>query len=112
MTYDVNTQMKTIYLDAVILLQVNLSSTEGWNLTDLAIADKVDGTGAPVTGIDPKLALGFFCSRDNTATGWSTYSTATNTYKGALDDMRIFSKALSTNEVTQLFNAEKPSVKK
>ncbi|HNY07593.1 MAG TPA: Ig-like domain-containing protein [Bacteroidales bacterium] len=112
MTYDANSQVKTIYIDGIIMLQVSLNNPPEWILTDFAIADKTDGTGTPVTGIDPKLALGFFCSRDNTATGWSTYSTATNTYKGALDDMRIFSKALSTNEVTQLYNAEKPSAKK
>jgi hypothetical protein len=107
MTFDATTSIKTIYLDGVKIMQVdlNLDATE-WNLADMEIASKADGTGDPITGIDPVLTLGYFCSRANTATGWSDYSTATNTFKGMMDDFRIFNVALSESEVTTLFNSE------
>ncbi|MCF8371372.1 MAG: Ig-like domain-containing protein [Bacteroidales bacterium] len=108
MTYDATTSLKTIYIDGIKLMQVdlNLDSPE-WGLTDLAIADKMDATGDPVTGIDPVLTLGYFCSRANTATGWSVYSGAENTFKGAMDDFRLFEKALTESEVQALYNSEK-----
>ncbi len=108
MTYDASTEIKTIYVDDIIMLEVSLANPPEWSLTDLAIANQADGTGAVVGGIDPVLTLGFLCSRANTATGWSDYSTATNTFKGALDDMRIWNKALTASEVATLYTSEKP----
>ena len=109
MTHDAASSVKTIYVDGVKVMQVDLdvNATE-WGLKDLKIADKADGTGEAIAGIDPKLTLGFMCSRNNTATGWSNYAEATNTFKGALDDFRIFNKALTESEVTTFYNAEKP----
>lgn len=107
MTFDATSSIKTIYLDNVVMLKVSLVNAPEWTLANMAIADKADGTGAPVTGIDPKLTLGYFCSRANTATGWSDYSTSTNTFQGAMDDFRIWNKALTSAEVASLYNAEK-----
>ncbi len=109
MTFDAASSVKTIYVDGVKVMQVDLdvNATE-WGLKDLKIADKADGTGEAIAGIDPKLTLGFMCSRNNTATGWSNYAEATNTFKGALDDFRIFNKALTESEVATFYNAEKP----
>lgn len=108
MTYDASTSVKTLYFNGTKAMQVDidLDATE-WYLKDLAIADKADGTGDAIAGIDDVLSLGYSCSRANSATGWSVYSTATNTFKGCMDDFRIFNKALSESEVTQLYNSEK-----
>jgi len=108
MTVDGTTAIKTIFLDGVKIMQVDLDldATE-WYLKELALADKADATGDAITGIDPVLSLGFMCSKANTATGWANYATATNTFKGAMDDFRIFNKALTENEVLTLFNSEK-----
>lgn len=107
MTHDAATAIKTIYFNGVKAMQVDLDAeTTEWYLKDLAIADKADGTGDAIAGIDPKLTLGFMCSRINTATGWSDYNTATNTFVGALDDFRIFDKALTESEVGVLYDSE------
>ncbi len=107
MTHDAATATKTIYFNGVKAMQVDLDAeTTEWYLKDLAIADKADGTGDAIAGIDPKLTLGFMCSRINTATGWSDYNTATNTFVGALDDFRIFDKALTESEVGVLYDSE------
>lgn len=108
MTFDASTSIKTIYINGVKAMQVDidLDATE-WYLKDLAIADKADGTGDAIVGIDPVLTLGYACSRANSATGWSIYADNTNTFKGAMDDLRIFDKALTESEVSQLYNSEK-----
>ncbi|MBC8047100.1 MAG: Ig-like domain-containing protein [Fimbriimonadaceae bacterium] len=108
MTHDGSTATKTIYFNGVKAMQVDLDAeTTEWYLKDLAIANKADGTGDAIAGIDPVLTLGYFCSRANTATGWSDYSAGTNTFKGLMDDFRIFDIALTESEVSQLYNSEK-----
>ncbi|MDF1546822.1 MAG: Ig-like domain-containing protein [Bacteroidales bacterium] len=106
MTYDATTSIKTIFIDGSKVMQIDLNAeTTEWYLTDFSIADH-DGVGA-ITGIDPVLTLGYFCSRANTATGWADYSTATNTFKGQIDDFRVFNKSLTEIEVGLLYNSEK-----
>lgn len=108
MTFDASTSVKTIFIDGVKIMQVDLNlDTEEWYLADLGYANKMDGTGDAVDGIDPVLSLGYLCSRANTATSWSNYATAENTYKGELDDFRLFNKALTESEVLTLYNLEK-----
>lgn len=107
MTFDASTSTKTIYFNGQKAMQADLDfETTEWYLKDMAIADKADGTGDPITGIDQTLSLGYSCSRANSATGWSIYSTATNTFKGEMDDFRIFNKALTESEVSELYNSE------
>jgi len=107
MTFDASTSLKTIYFDGVKIMQVDLDfeATE-WYLADMELATKADGTGDPIDGIDPVLCLGYLCSRANTATGWSDYATATNTFKGMMDDLRIFNVALTAGEVSDLYDSE------
>lgn len=102
MTYNSDTYEKTIYLDGVVIRKWTLLDTVGdeWNLKDITL-----NTGE---GVDAKLALGYFASRDHTATGWVNYATATSTFVGAMDDLRIWNDALTTTEVTALYNSEKP----
>jgi hypothetical protein len=109
-TFDAYNSLKSIYLDGIQMRQDAIASeTTEWYLKDFAIGNKADGTGDPVAGIDPVFTLGYFCSRANTATGWTDYSTAENTFKGALDDFRIWNKALTLSEVQDLYNSEKPA---
>jgi hypothetical protein len=102
MTFDAATSIKTIYLDGAKLMQVDLDldATE-WYLKDMEVNE------ASVTGLVKNLALGYACSKTSTATDWANYSTATNSYKGLMDDFRIFNIALTSAEVTTLYNAEK-----
>ena len=58
-----------------------------------------------------KLALGFIQGRNNrTITDeWADYSLpANNHFKGQLDDIRFWHKALSENEILLMYNSEKP----
>jgi hypothetical protein len=102
MTFDAATSIKTIYIDATMLMQVDLDldATE-WYLKDMEINER------DATGLVKNLAFGFACSKTSTSTGWMDYTAATNTYKGLMDDFRIFDIALTTAEVTTLYNAEK-----
>lgn len=102
MTFDAATSIKTIYVDATMLMQVDLDldATE-WVLKGMEVNER------DATGLVKNLALGFGCSKTSTATGWMDYTTATNTYKGLMDDFRIFDIALTSTEVTTLYNAEK-----
>ncbi len=111
MTYDATTSLKTIYMDGVQLRQDNIGiETTEWTLKDFAIADKLDGSGHIIDAdsLNPVFTLGYYCSRANIATGWTYYSTAEDTFKGALDDFRIWDKALTQSEVQDLYNSEKP----
>ncbi len=108
LTYDATTSLKTFFIDGVKIMQADIdSNTTEWLLKEMALADKDDSNTA-LTGIDAKLALGFGASKANTNPDWMNYSTATNTYKGAMDDFRMFDTALTESEVQALFNAEKP----
>lgn len=99
-TYDNTTYLKTIFMDGVKIQQWNLMDANGeWNLKDVAL-------NTTVAGVDPKLALGYFCSKANTATGWADFATSSNAFKGFLDDFRIFNKAL-TNLKCQRFMIQK-----
>lgn len=103
MTFDAASYTKTDYLDGVKVKTYNLldPGPDAWNLKDMML-----NSG---DGIQNKLALGFFASRDNTNPDWANYSNSKNgTFKGSMDDLRLFSVALSTSEVTSLYNAEKP----
>jgi hypothetical protein len=59
-----------------------------------------------------KLAFGFIQSRGGTlwsAEAWGNYDLPTsNHFKGQLDDVRIFHKALTAGEVSLVYNSEKP----
>ena len=97
--------MKYIYINGIVMMKVNLNNNVDWPLEGMALND------AGATGLDTNLGIGWGGSRTNKATGWADYSADKNnnrTYKGLLDDMRIFTKALTPTEITTLYNAEKP----
>lgn len=106
-THDATSAIKTIFVDGTKVMQVDLdANTTEWYLSGMGIANQADGTGEAVAGIVPNLTLGYFCSPSNTATGWSNYATATNTWKGMMDDFRIWNVALSESEVAALYDFE------
>jgi hypothetical protein len=59
-----------------------------------------------------KLAFGFIQSRDGTLWStepWGNYDLPTaNHFKGQLDDVRIFHKAITAEEVSLMYESEKP----
>jgi len=70
-------------------------------------------TGLKYAGLPAgnKLALGFIQGRNNrTITDeWADYSlTSNNHFKGQLDDIRFWHKALTENEILLMYNSEKP----
>jgi len=101
MTYDASSYTKTDYLDGVKIKSFDLldAANNEWNLKDMLLND--------LDGVKNKLALGYFASRDNTNPDWAKYPTAASTFKGSMDDLRLFNVALSASEVTSLYNAEK-----
>ena len=104
LAYDAGTSMKTIYVDGNKIMELDIDSeTDEWYLKNMAI----DSRGVEET-IDTKLAFGYAGSRDNQATDWANYANAENTFKGSMDDVRIFSVGLSATEVQALYDAEKP----
>lgn len=103
-TFDASTSYKTIFVDGNKIMQVDLDAeTNEWFLKEMAIDER--GVEAM---IDTNLALGYAGSTQNQATGWAVYENAENTFKGMMDDFRIFNVALSESEVQNLYNAEKP----
>lgn len=83
-----------------------------FNLWDAADA-KHGVTGMKYAGLPAgnQLAFGFIQARNNrTITdGWADYADpANNHFKGQLDDIRFWHKALSENEVLLMYNSEKP----
>jgi hypothetical protein len=76
---------------------------------------KRSATGLKFVGTAPevgnKLAFGFLYDRSSTwynAEPWGNYSSpASNHFKGQLDDVRIFSKALTAQEVKLVYDSEK-----
>ncbi|WP_188464537.1 Ig-like domain-containing protein [Marivirga lumbricoides] len=104
LAFDAVTSVKTIYLDGNKLMELDIDSeTEEYFLKGMAINDSnVEDI------IDTNLTFGFAGSRANGATDWANYKTAQNTYKGLMDDVRIFGSALTAQEVQTLYNAERP----
>ncbi len=100
MTFDAATAIKTIYLNGIKLMQTDLDKNDDeWKMQDMMFN--------PAPGLDKTFTLGYAGSRANTATDWAKYQNATNTFKGMIDDLRVFNVALSESEVITLFNAEK-----
>jgi hypothetical protein len=102
MTFDAATYTKTDYLDGAKIKTFNLldATNNEWNLKDIVLK-----SGA---GIGTKLALGFFADKSHTIDDWSNYAKEPRTFKGFMDDLRLFNVALSSSEVTALYTAEKP----
>jgi len=108
MSYNAATSMKSVFIDGTLITQYDLNNNEEpgaeYNMTDLAY--NTNAGGSPVSGLVQNLVLGYLASPSNTSTGWAIYADATNTYKGGMDDLRIWNVALTNEQVSTLFNAE------
>lgn len=105
MTFDHTTSTKSVYIDgqqmAVYVLNNDPSPDAEWNMTDMVYNPNP-------AGFDNKLGIGFMASNLNTVDEWNTYEGSNNTFIGAVDDFRIWKASLTNEQVTNLYNAEKP----
>ena len=105
-TYNAPTKVGTLYFDGVKMKSFDFNL---WPDTDA----KKGVTGLKYAGIaaDKKWALGFIQGRNNRTISddWANYADPANQhFKGQLDDIRIWHKALTENEITLMYNSEKP----
>lgn len=89
--------MRRIYLNGALLNEADLG-TGGMLFNDA------------IEGINNNIAFGYICGTQSTGTSWALYENDKElyTFKGLLDDVRIFSAVLSGEEVSTLYDAEKP----
>ena len=105
-TYNAPTKVGTLYFDGVKMKSFDFNL---WPDTDA----KRGVTGLKYAGnaADKKWALGFIQGRNNRTISddWANYADPANQhFKGQLDDIRIWHKALTENEITLMYNSEKP----
>ncbi|WP_299556325.1 LamG-like jellyroll fold domain-containing protein [Seonamhaeicola sp.] len=107
MTFDASTSHQSFYVDGTLIIKRNLRSDVS-GFIDIQYQDIGVWDGDSPSGLDAGLAFGFGGSPANKATVWIDYATATNTFKGLLDDFRIWNVALSPEDVLLVYNNEKP----
>lgn len=108
-TYNATTRQGIMYINGV------RSKEQDFDLWP-ADANPRFATGPSYRGVSPEveneLAFGFVQSRAGTlwdAEPWGGYGiTTSNHFKGQLDDIRIFNTHVTENEVTLMYNSEKP----
>jgi len=105
-TYNAPTKVGTLYFDGVKMKSFDFNL---WDATDNK--SKITGLKYAGNAQGNKWALGFIQGRNNrTITDdWADYANPANKhFKGQLDDIRIWHKALTENEITLMYNSEKP----
>ncbi len=105
-TFNAPTKVGTLYFNGVKVKSFDFNL---WPTGDA----KKGVTGLKYAGLPAgnHLALGFIQGRNNrTITDdWADYSITTNNhFKGQLDDIRFWHKAITENEVLLMYNSEKP----
>ena len=107
-TYDRTSQLNTLYLNGEKVVENDYGL---WPTTDLKYTISGVTFAGNMTGGGNKLALGFIQGSQNRiiTDGWADPEDIfSNHFKGLMDDLRIFKVALTTAEVTTLYNSEKP----
>ncbi len=112
-TYNAATKIGTMYING------QEEKAQDFNLWPAGAKD-LAVTGLIYSGVEPQeypiLAFGFIKSRNSTLWNdqtWGNYSDQyANHFQGLLDDVRIWHKALTPNEIGLMYNSEKPSAKK
>jgi hypothetical protein len=107
-TYNATTKVGTMYINGEKMKSQDFNL---WPAGD----DKTKATGLHYGGVAPEvvneLAFGFIQSRAGTlwdGEGWGGYDFPTaNHFKGMLDDVRIYHKALTETEIQLMYNSEK-----
>jgi hypothetical protein len=108
MTYDHTTGMKRVYLNATKVWEMDLDEGSEWKMKEMHIDT------ASATNESMNVGIGFAGSSDNHSTGWADYQSyvdagTAKTFSGLMDDVRFFNTALSSAEVTSLYDSEKPA---
>lgn len=114
MTVDATTRSKTFYVNGVKWASFQwIGSGADWLFGDLSLKT-LNNDGSAVDGIEGSLALGFAGSSTNTATGWANHATnLTNDaeqkkfFKGAIDQVRVFSTVMNDADILSLYENEK-----
>ena len=106
--FDAESNMRHIFINGALMETDDFNIPLGLStVTGMTFNDNVEGQ---VVG--PKLAFGFMHDRATTHWAnepWGNYDLPTsNHFKGALDDVRFFSSALNEEEISALYDAEKP----
>ena len=108
-TYNAPTKVGTLYFNGEKMKSFDFNL---WPAGDA----KLGVTGLKYAGVAPevvnKFALGFIQSRDGTLWDnepWGGYDfPGANHFKGQLDDIRVWHKAITGNEILLMYNSEKP----
>lgn len=105
-TYNAPTKVGTLYFNGQRMKAFDFNL---WDATDA----KSKITGLKYAGLPAgnHLALGFIQGRENRTISdeWADYSLpANNHFKGQLDDIRFWHKAITANEILLMYNSEKP----
>jgi len=106
-TYNAASKVGTLYYNGEKMKSFDFNNWPAGDAKKGVTGLKYDGTP-----LGNKLALGFIQGRDNRtiSDSWADYASAdaTNHFKGQLDDIRIWHKTLSANEILLMYNSEKP----
>jgi len=106
-TYNAATKVGTLYYNGEKMKSFDFNLWPAGDVKKGITGLKYDGTA---TG--DKLAFGFIQGRNNRtiSDSWADYASvdATNHFKGQLDDVRIWHKVISANEILLMYNSEKP----
>ncbi len=104
LSFDNATSAKNIYIDGVAITKYDINNNPdpafGFNMVDMMF-------NSSATNADGKFAIGFNASDDNAVDTWNTFEGNNNTFKGYVDDLRIWNVALTAEQVTSLYNDEK-----
>lgn len=108
--YDAAEKTRSIYINGELRIQQDHDLwPEPNEIQQTVVGLKYGGTEPDVVN---ELAFGFVQSRAGTmwdAEPWGGYDiTTSNHFKGQLDDVRIFHKALTATEISLMYDSEKP----
>jgi len=112
-TFNSNTKHRSFYINGSL---VKAEDFDLWISDEGTRWDESYINGVRYVGVAPEvldeLAFGFIQSRGGTlwdAESWGGYDfPGANHFKGQLDDVRIYHKALTPTEITLMYNSEKP----
>lgn len=102
--YNSTTKVGSIYLNGVL---VKAQDFNLWPAED-AIQDCDGLTFNAVEGVGTNMAIGFYSDRSSTAYPWADYnSTDANHYAGMMDDLIVFHRVLTEQEISLMYQSGK-----
>jgi len=104
--YNSATKINTMFVNGEKVKEFDFNLWPDWDVRRKITGVIYNGNLAPGN----KLALGFIQARENRKLipSWANYADkGSNHFKGLLDDLWIFSAALTDTEAVQLYNSEK-----